>query len=585
MPGIPIVMSVDAVAGKAQDVLMGVVRSLEAIVSMTLEAARAGDVMSDAYSALTIPLEAARRATGGEVRDLDLLQTAARATAVGVHLTGESFATLSGFAKRFAEISGGDVRGAMDQMLSAMASGRTQSLKRLGFEIQEGSSKAEILAQVLEQIPSRMDAMGEGMDTAGDAVARMDESLANFSARVALGLTESQGFAASMGDVADMFERAAATGETLGIVLGILAGVIVDQFGEALSVVLQIDQAMGGFFQNLLRHAGGGVEHVSNAVNAARENRATRSGQEAFMADLIENGPQSGGFLAPLTPAEQNAFRRRQGRGGGGGGGGGGRQRFISPAEDMAAQGAFSFGNEDTAGLADAELEGLLGVPSDEQQDAALEDLTHFGEAKFDVMQAARDREVAAQHEHHVTMAILDKQAADNEARLQAARLDAAQGYISVFGGIAKQGAAQFGASKGALAWIEGIELTVQATAEWARSLVPYEGTAHIPGAIGLSAAAIFAFGKAAELGGDRKGSAGSGPSRGGGGGGLGSPAPMAGFMSPSDGGSAQNIEIKVEIQGQALHTKHEIAEAVMDHVVYAVDSGRKLPARGVGSR
>lgn len=594
MADLPIVVSVDAVAGKAQEVLMGVLRTINAIVSATLEAARTGDVMSDAWSGVQVNIDAARTSTQGEVKDLDLLQAAARATALDLNVTGEQFGALTGFAKRFADISGGDVRSAIDSMLNAMASGRTTSLKRMGFELQEGATKGEILESVLAQIPGRLAEMGPAIDTAGDAVARIDTAMANFSDRLALGMTETTLFASSMGDLAGMFERVAETGEAVGIVLGVVAGVIVDQFNEALDIVLSVGNAILRVYGQVASLVGvnvnvdvaGRIGSVSDAVNSIREAGATRREQEAFMGNLFESGPESTSFIRPITAAERRgAAGRTRGGGGGGRGRSAGERAGLRSIDE--ALGGLTLDNS-AADQAD--------------HDAWLQTRRETIEKDNALMEAEGDRHNRVLAEQQAKRRLGEREALQGhiddtkewvraESEMQNKSLDAIGSYTGAVSGILNQGAQLFGANKGTLAWMSAVEATVEAAVEWGRSLVPITGAAHIPAAIGLTGAAVFSFAKAAELGGERRGSpslfmgGGRGSGGGGSGGSLGGSQAFAGY-SPGGGWQAQqSIKVDVHINGMSLATEGAIADAVMSKVRYAMDSGRTLPARGISDR
>jgi hypothetical protein len=73
-----------------------------------------------------------REATDGEISDMDLMTASNLAAAKSLSLSSDQFGIVSKAALRFAEATGGNVKEALDEMISGLATGRSRGLQMAG---------------------------------------------------------------------------------------------------------------------------------------------------------------------------------------------------------------------------------------------------------------------------------------------------------------------------------------------------------------------------------------------------------------------------------------------------------------------
>ena len=117
-------------------------------------------------------VDAAQRAVGGMVSQLDLATARNRLAQTGLQLTNDAFADVAEIATDYAAAIGGDVTQAMEQLGEGLTTLSAEGLQRFGVSVDTSQSRSEQFADALRQIEERADAMETGADTAGGAWAR-----------------------------------------------------------------------------------------------------------------------------------------------------------------------------------------------------------------------------------------------------------------------------------------------------------------------------------------------------------------------------------------------------------------------------
>jgi hypothetical protein len=507
-----------------------------------LALAAAGDRYGDVMGALKTDISQARAALNGMVDDMTLATAANRASQAGLALTGEQFRAAAVRAKEFADANGMEFQPAMEALVGVLIRGKDRFHQ---WNI-EGDNSKEMIADLTAKYGDASAAIG-GVTDATDALNSQWTNLTNKMGQAMDTNGPLTALASTLSGIVGWLQEGEARAAGFGSALttGLLGGV--GMLANMLDMARQFVDLTGDQDWRLAEGAVGGWDQASI-------DRATRLAQ-GHAAPVGTYTPEG----APLTSRTARPDRLRRSRGGGGGGGGADDFATGMVRGSLEAQAALASQKQSALkSQGDAEKE-ILEANTDATQ-AIIEDndrwelanMKAHGKARAEILYAQRQREQ------------------DAEIGSQKKTLAAVSSYTSTFGDIIGQGMEEFGASKGAMAYFSAVETSVQAAIEWARSLVPYEGAAHVPAAIGLTAAAAFGFAKAAELG--HHGAGSGGPSG-------------AGSGAAAMGGGPTNNTYNINFQGQAFVTRSEVDAVIHESIVRSADTGRQLPRRAVGSR
>ena len=584
---IPVVVELSTIGESPSAALAVVVNLLEKMGHAVVDLAEQGDLASDRMRAFHGNIEALREATSGEYDDLTLVNVALTAQHMQLRLNGEQMATVFRLAKRASDQGIMPLASGVESLMRAMATGRTRSLVPFGFDIEKVKGATDQAGEIMRQAKLRAEALGEGMDTAGDAVARGAAQWANWKRQMAQAFSENQRLAGSLDHLAQSFMGANASAEEFGSKLGDavahavdMATVTVYRAVHAFNLLRQaFEDVMGAFtpganMQELIDRSQARVEGERDRRRGldAHESAGLRNPDGSYMEG---SGQHAGNYVTP--------FQEPGGIGGaeGGGGGGGGATKDI----DYRKRALLS--------LVEYERRVQDEIRANEQrmQEERLRQLQEFNDAWMEKEQSRADGQLAKLMEQGRQFS--DAWNGYQERRqfvhdqgiaLQKSEIDSYQQWANATTSIARDAATTFGLSRGAEAWMTAIESGVEATFETARALVP-GGQAHAPGAVALWGSTAFAFAKAAELGYRGRGSGGSGNTgayRGG--------APTGAVSTSSYGGGgtmggsgAPPITV-IFPNSQALATPEHVREAVRQALIESGYRGRMLPASAVES-
>jgi hypothetical protein len=100
-------------------------------------------------------IKAAQNAVLGTVNAFDLMQAANAGLLRGIPDLNNKFADLAKFANQFADATGQETVPVLNDLMTAIGSGKAEALKKFGFELQEGATKSQNMAAAMEQLAQR----------------------------------------------------------------------------------------------------------------------------------------------------------------------------------------------------------------------------------------------------------------------------------------------------------------------------------------------------------------------------------------------------------------------------------------------
>lgn len=318
MADISLTIGLDTIVGDSAAKIMGVVSALESYANKLLDAAQAGDAFADAAAAFRGDLESLQRATGGEVRALDLMQASNRAMMRGLQLSDAELEKAVGAMKKLTDATGEDMVGALDGLFTALATGRTMGLRRYGIEVDSSASKAEKLASAIRQLEERAASFADSADNAGDAATRFRTSLADLGDQFSLGVAQSEAMTASLSLLAEATGTTASGGEVLGETF---ATIIAGPLGAATTM---FERFRRGVDEATLREEAMQAETERLAQSQLRLAAATREANLEFERQAAaafaggmegEPAPSASRLAAQAEVAARPTRRRRAGGG------------------------------------------------------------------------------------------------------------------------------------------------------------------------------------------------------------------------------------------------------------------------------
>jgi len=551
---IPITISLETLVGDSGAKLAGIVKLLSQLFEQIRDVAKEGDAAKDVFDQISISLDAATRATGGEVTQLELATMANRAHLGGLKLTGEEYGRLAEFAKKAADATGQEFGTVMQTVLQGMITGRTQALRPFIGDLELTGTTAEKQAQIMAALTDKIDDFSQGTDTAGDAAARFETRMADLNTQLKVGFTESTGLIEVFDQLTGAFGEGTRGAHDMGTALGDILAVMIK-----LNVAFRTFVAMADIV-NRFRNQLAVTPRGTGPSQTARNFDASRRAQAEQLGIDLGAGTGTTDVVLPEESIEgdPNAAWMR-------GGGGGGRAR------------AGASGRAETG----TELAESLGAINRERSD---EELTG-GEGDLGSW-------LQFQSHEKVYIASLDRIArkdawftertrenAEKRKKARQEEMDFAADMVGTMGGAFGQLAGILGASETAQNLIRGTTETVLAAIAWAKALEPGM-QAYIPSAIAHTAAAAAAFAAAANP------SGGGGHASAGTGGGVGGGASVGGAFPSSfaGGGGGRTTHITVNM-GPGVSSARDIRRAIQEALIMEADNGRPLPYRAVERR
>lgn len=115
----------------------------------------------------------------GLVSNIDLMNTATRASMAGLQLNEQSLGNLTLAATNYSRVSGQELTQTMEQLTEAISEGSVEQLNRFGIRITDTSSKAAIQRQALAQLQQQYANTTGQIRTASEAMAAFENHMTN----------------------------------------------------------------------------------------------------------------------------------------------------------------------------------------------------------------------------------------------------------------------------------------------------------------------------------------------------------------------------------------------------------------------
>lgn len=563
MADIPITIGLETVTGDGGAKFAAIVQLLKELFEGLKAIAKEGDAAKDVFDQLRINLDAATKATQGEVTQLELATLANRAHMGGLRLTGEEYGRLAEFAKKAADSTGQEFGSVMQTVMQAMITGRTQALRPFIGDLELTGTTAEKQAQIMAALTGKIDEFAEGADTAGDAVARFETQMEDINTEFSIGVTESTKLVAAFDELARAMDVSGSSARSFGQIMGDMAADFLSGAAETIRNTRREIEAIYNFLESIGNGAAAAFspefrQRLNDARMTAYDAHPPSDGRESRGGQITGGGPYA-------SMPDPRSARPRSGGGGGGGGGG----RGVS---DLGEMGTYLFGPGST--IEEMEAENLSPTRLANQWGDAVDAVAPAVKGYMNQLDMAQRKD-----------AWFAERTLDNARKRTRARqeeLDFAANMVGTMGSAFGQLAGILGASETAQHLIRGTTETVLAAIAWAKALEPGM-QAYIPSAIAHTAAAAAAFAAAANPSGGRQ-SAGV-PGGGGGGVSSGAGASFAGGGSWGGGGGGGRTTTITINMGPGVSSARDVRRAVQEALIQEADNGRPLPWRVVERR
>jgi hypothetical protein len=137
-------------------------------------------------------IDAARKAVLGTVSAFDLMKVANEGIARGIPNLNKNFATLSEYAGRFADATGRDTLEVLQQLTTAISTGSNKALMEFGIQVDASGTRAQKMAQALEQLQGRMGNFAELTDSVSNAHKSFQIAIDDAMKSVGMGINENE---------------------------------------------------------------------------------------------------------------------------------------------------------------------------------------------------------------------------------------------------------------------------------------------------------------------------------------------------------------------------------------------------------
>lgn len=215
-------------------------QTVAAVVSAVAERV---DELNDAQEGFNNNADEAAGRLGGLVSKLEIMQTGARQTAMGLQLTNKEFGDFLVFARQYSERTGKTMKQVTDELTQALVTGREEGFKRFNLEAQ---STTEAIYEMSRAVGGR-GAEGAGL---ADGMEMLSAALSDSVDEFLRGLEPMNSFNAKLSEMADLLDTvrgmAFAAGQNMGKTLAALAlapATMGGSVGALLAYLSQSDEA------------------------------------------------------------------------------------------------------------------------------------------------------------------------------------------------------------------------------------------------------------------------------------------------------------------------------------------------------
>lgn len=294
-----------------------------AIVALGVRGADVADVQSAfdnlataAGSTAAAMLGELQRGTLGTINNFDLMKVANKALGAGLITTADDMGTLAQGAQLLADRTGKDTKEAFELLTSAIASGRTSSLKQLGLFVDSkvatqeyasalgettskmsGADKAQALsAATLAELRKQLEAGGKSTADFGDNIQRGKVLFENLTDQLGVAIATSPVVGAGMKAMGDALQAAFGGNQqnTVKTITGLVnkfAIFLVDVGSVGVSAAHFISDAWNGvqfLFNTVMAGLTDALSFVNRAIAATVESAAAIPGAPAWLQDMAK---------------------------------------------------------------------------------------------------------------------------------------------------------------------------------------------------------------------------------------------------------------------------------------------------------
>jgi hypothetical protein len=215
---------------------------------------------------LTIDIGIADRATRGLIDTMRLMQGASKLTAGGLEVTAEEYRKLAVLAVKYAQATGEATEASLDLLISALAGGRTFTLKTFGLELSESGSKAEVFAEAMKQISPLVEDVDVKIENASEGFKAIANNLDTAAANAWGAAAASNALVPSLEAVVDATSLLAFELENANDTMRVAGG-----SWRELTWEITKSFTIWGSVDNLLEKVGIGIDEVGNKTVAQIE--------------------------------------------------------------------------------------------------------------------------------------------------------------------------------------------------------------------------------------------------------------------------------------------------------------------------
>lgn len=380
-------------------------------------------------------IDAARSRVGGLISDLDLMAAHSRATAGGLQMTADEFATLAVRASELAQSTGEDASAALQRLLDALVNGSTDGLRPFGVELAKASSLAESQTQTIAALTSGYESASAGAQTLGGIFGRLSTEIDNITSSFIRAIQESgaldeatDALFGSIGDLSSSLHDTSqgfSTIERYAIAFGATLGAMIQRARDAGETLSALGEIMSGVATGDAAAITRATMTLTREVESFDEiqDRLMARGQARIIARRAQAAAETAAIREQTQALAENAAVRSRGGGGRGGG-------SAEPEDPLAEFGLFDghlvLQTIDEMIAAELELEAI----EQERQRAEQERLSTYlqaNKAKMEALEQERAEADADRERRAAQIRQLDEYAA-KQRETQAAIVEGSRG-------------------------------------------------------------------------------------------------------------------------------------------------------------
>jgi hypothetical protein len=201
-----------------------------AIGNMAEEGDKLGDV-ADSFQKLggsAGAIKSAQAAVLGTVNAFDLMQAANAGLLRGIPDLNSKFADLTKYANQFANATGQETVPVLNDLIAAIGSGKAEALKKFGFELEAGGTKAQNMAAAMEQLAQRTAEMAPLTESVTQGHQAFAAAMQEAVGQVSIAINDNPQLTQTYNDLAEAIRQIdwKGVGDSVSSMISIIAGAL-----------------------------------------------------------------------------------------------------------------------------------------------------------------------------------------------------------------------------------------------------------------------------------------------------------------------------------------------------------------------